>query len=60
MHRRVLHRMFVSLVGFLILRTSILDLPIPFRRNFKDINLRIYMRRPERDGLDSAINSIVE
>jgi uncharacterized protein YqjF (DUF2071 family) len=36
---------FVSLVGFLFLRTRVLGVPIPFHRNFEEVNLRFYVRR---------------
>lgn len=36
---------FVSLVGFLFLDTRVLGLPIPFHRDFEEVNLRFYVRR---------------
>lgn len=36
---------FVSVVGFQFLRTRLLGLPIPFHRNFPEVNLRFYVRR---------------
>jgi len=36
---------FVSIVGFLFLNTKILGIPIPFHRNFEEVNLRFYVRR---------------
>ena len=36
---------YVSLVGFLCLRTRLLGLPIPLHRDFEEINLRFYVRR---------------
>jgi uncharacterized protein YqjF (DUF2071 family) len=36
---------FVSLVGFRFLRTRLLGLPVPFHRNFEEVNLRFYVRR---------------
>ena len=36
---------FVSVVGFLFLDTKLFGLPIPFHRNFEEVNLRIYVRR---------------
>jgi uncharacterized protein YqjF (DUF2071 family) len=41
---------FVSLVGFLFLDTKVLGVPIPFHRNFEEINLRFYVRRQSSDG----------
>ena len=38
---------FVSLVGFRFLSTKILGIPIPFHRNFDEVNLRFYVRRRE-------------
>ena len=40
---------YVSIVGFLFLDTCLLGLPIPFHRNFEEVNLRFYLRR-EVDG----------
>lgn len=36
---------YVSMVGFLFLRTRILGLPIPLHCNFEEVNLRFYVRR---------------
>lgn len=41
---------FVSEVGFLFLNTRLLGVPIPFHRNFEEINLRFYVRRKAEDG----------
>lgn len=41
---------FVSVVGFLFLKTKVLGLPIPFHRNFEEVNLRFYVRRNAADG----------
>ena len=43
-------RTYVSLVGFLFLDTRLLGLPLPFHRNFEEINLRFYVRRKVADG----------
>ena len=40
---------FISLVGFLFLKTRVRGIPIPFHRNFEEINLRFYVRR-KADG----------
>lgn len=37
----------VSLVGFMFLRTKVLGLPVPFHRDFEEVNLRFYVRRLE-------------
>lgn len=39
---------YVSLVGFMFLKTRVLGLPIPWHRNFEELNLRFYVRRPGR------------
>jgi uncharacterized protein len=43
-------RYFVSVVGFLFLHTRVLGIPIPFHRNFEEVNLRFYVRRKASDG----------
>ena len=39
---------YVSLVGFMFLNTKLLGFPIPFHRNFEEVNLRFYVKY--RDG----------
>jgi hypothetical protein len=41
---------YASVVGFLFLETRVLGLPIPFHRNFEEVNLRFYVRRKADDG----------
>ena len=41
---------FVSVVGFLFLKTKVLGVGIPFHRDFEEINLRFYVRREAEDG----------
>ena len=43
-------RTFVSLVGFRFVDTRLFGVPIPFHRNFDEVNLRFYVRR--REGTD--------
>lgn len=43
-------RCYVSIVGFLFLNTRLLGVPIPFHRNFEELNLRFYVRRRGPDG----------
>lgn len=38
---------FVSLVGFRFLKTKVMGVPIPFHRDFDEVNLRLYVRRRE-------------
>ena len=40
---------YVSVVGFLFLKTRVLGIPIPGHRNFEEVNLRFYVRR-KADG----------
>lgn len=40
----------VSMVGFLFLETRVLGVPIPFHRNFEEVNLRFYVRRKGPEG----------
>ncbi len=35
---------YVSLVGFMFLNTRLFSVPIPFHRNFEEVNLRFYVR----------------
>ena len=35
---------YVSLVGFMFLNTKLLGIPIPFHRNFEEVNLRFYVK----------------
>ena len=36
---------YASMVGFLFLNTRVLGVPVPFHRNFEEVNLRFYVRR---------------
>ncbi len=38
-------RCFVSIVGFMFLETRVLGVPVPFHRNFEEVNLRFYVTR---------------
>ncbi|MDY0932369.1 DUF2071 domain-containing protein [Chryseobacterium sp. CFBP8996] len=38
---------YVSLVGFMFLNTKLLGFPIPFHRNFEEVNLRFYVKKKE-------------
>lgn len=38
---------YVSLVGFMFLNTRLLGFPIPFHRNFEEVNLRFYVKKKE-------------
>lgn len=54
------NRTFVSVVGFLFLKTCVLGLPIPFHRNFEEINLRFYVRRRGPEGWRRGVVFIKE
>jgi uncharacterized protein len=43
-------RAIASVVGFRFLRTRVLGVPIPFHRDFEEVNLRFYVRHASRDG----------
>jgi uncharacterized protein YqjF (DUF2071 family) len=51
---------FVSIVGFLFLNTRIFGLPIPFHRNFEEINLRFYVRYRGAEGWRRGVVFIKE
>jgi len=53
-------RTFFSLVGFQFLRTRVLGVPIPFHRNFTEINLRFYVRRKAMEGWRRGVVFIKE
>jgi uncharacterized protein len=43
-------RTFVSVVGFRFLKTRLFGVPVPFHRDFDEVNLRFYVRRRAADG----------
>jgi len=51
---------FVSIVGFLFLKTRIFGLSIPFHRNFEEINLRFYVRYRAAEGWRRGVVFIKE
>src|SRR5918996_5117390 len=53
-------RALVSVVGFRFLRTRVLGLPIPFHRDFEEVNLRFYVRRQAEDGWRRGVVFIKE
>ncbi|MCH2045569.1 MAG: DUF2071 domain-containing protein [Saprospiraceae bacterium] len=40
---------YVSLVAFMFLNTKVLGIPVPFHRNFEEVNLRFYVRYKAQD-----------
>lgn len=51
---------FVSLVGFMFLRTRVLGVPIPFHINFEEVNLRYYIKREADSEVRRAVCFIKE
>lgn len=43
-------RAIVSAVGFRFVRTLVLGVPVPFHRDFEEVNLRFYVRHASRRG----------
>jgi uncharacterized protein YqjF (DUF2071 family) len=43
-------RHYVSMVAFLFLNVRVLGVPVPYHRNFEEINLRFYVRRKAAGG----------
>lgn len=50
----------VSVVGFLFQNTRVLGIPVPFHRNFEEVNLRFYVRRKADDGWRRAVVFVKE
>ena len=50
----------VSLVAFQFINTRVLGVPIPFHRNFEEINLRFYVRRREGTHVKRGVVFIKE
>jgi uncharacterized protein YqjF (DUF2071 family) len=53
-------RTYLSVVGFLFLRTRVLGLPIPFHRDFEEVNLRFYVRRKTDGGWRRGVAFVKE
>ncbi len=51
---------FVSMVGFRFLQTRVLGIPIPFHRNFDEVNLRLYVRRETSEGVRRGVVFVKE
>src|SRR5215510_14081912 len=54
------NKTFISVVGFMFLKTRVLGLPIPFHQNFEEINLRFYVRRKTEEGWRRGVVFIKE
>lgn len=53
-------RTYLSVVGFRFLRTRVLGIPVPFHRDFDEVNLRFYVRRQAREGVRRGVVFIKE
>ena len=53
-------KIFVSVVGFLFLKTKVRGISIPFHQNFEELNLRFYVRRKADDGWRRGVVFIKE
>ena len=53
-------RTFVSVVGFQFLQTRVCGVPIPFHRDFEEVNLRFYVRRKAAEGWRRGVVFIKE
>ena len=51
---------FVSMVGFMFLKTKVLNLSIPFHTEFEEVNLRFYVRRQDANGWRRGVVFIKE
>ena len=51
---------FVSVVGFLFLKTKVMGWSIPFHTNFEEVNLRFYVRRLGPEGWRRGVVFIKE
>jgi len=51
---------YVSVVGFLFRHTRVLGLPVPFHRNFEEVNLRFYVRRDDARGVRRGVVFVKE
>lgn len=53
-------RCFVSLVGFMFLDTKVLGIPIPFHKNFEEVNLRFYVKYNDGSEIKRGVTFIKE
>lgn len=51
---------YVSLVGFMFLDTRLFNVPIPFHRNFEEVNLRFYVRYKDQSEWKRGVVFIKE
>jgi hypothetical protein len=53
-------KVLVSVVGFVFLKTRVFGIPIPFHRNFEEVNLRFYVRHKAEEGWRRGVVFIKE
>ena len=53
-------RALISVVGFRFLNTRVLGVPVPFHRNFPEVNLRFYVRRHAQGELRRGVAFVKE
>ncbi len=53
-------RTFISMVGFQFRDTRVLGIPVPFHRDFDEVNLRFYVRRRTHEGVRRGVVFIKE
>ena len=53
-------RTYLSLVGFMFLKTRVRGIAIPFHRDFEEVNLRFYVRRKSQEGWRRAVVFVKE
>jgi len=51
---------YVSLVGFMFLDTKVLGIPIPFHKNFEEVNLRFYVKHKSGNEWKRGVTFIKE
>ncbi len=51
---------YVSLVGFMFLNIQLLGVPVPFHKNFEEVNLRFYVRYKDVSGWKRGVVFIKE
>jgi uncharacterized protein YqjF (DUF2071 family) len=54
------NRTYLSMVGFLFLRTRVMGMRIPLHENFEEVNLRFYVRRKGPEGWRRGVVFIKE
>jgi uncharacterized protein len=53
-------KFFLSLVGFMFSKTTLLGIPVPFYRKFEELNLRFYVKHKSNTGWKKAVVFIKE